>query len=108
MGTVDGAKPRPGVDRVSMPAMRHRRLRRRQGVGVPHDPRRRPGRRRVLRSRRHNGAALMRLALVRQRYTPFGGAERFVESALEALLERNVAISLYTREWPQTKLQLIE
>ncbi len=50
----------------------------------------------------------MRLALVRQRYTPFGGAERFVESALEALLERNVAISLYTREWPQTKLQLIE
>ncbi|HZQ60746.1 MAG TPA: glycosyltransferase family 4 protein, partial [Casimicrobiaceae bacterium] len=26
----------------------------------------------------------------------------------EALLERNVAISLYTREWPQTRLQLIE
>jgi UDP-glucose:(heptosyl)LPS alpha-1,3-glucosyltransferase len=50
----------------------------------------------------------MRLALIRQRYTPYGGAERFVESALEALLERNVAISLYTREWPQTKLQLIE
>jgi UDP-glucose:(heptosyl)LPS alpha-1,3-glucosyltransferase len=50
----------------------------------------------------------MRLALVRQRYTPYGGAERFVESALEALLERNVAISLYAREWPQTHLQLIE
>jgi len=50
----------------------------------------------------------MRLALIRQRYTPYGGAERFVENALEALLERNVAISLYTREWPQTKLQLIE
>jgi UDP-glucose:(heptosyl)LPS alpha-1,3-glucosyltransferase len=50
----------------------------------------------------------MRLALIRQRYTPYGGAERFVEGALEALLERNVAISLYTREWPQTKLQLIE
>jgi UDP-glucose:(heptosyl)LPS alpha-1,3-glucosyltransferase len=49
----------------------------------------------------------MRLALIRQRYTPFGGAERFVEGALEALLERNVAISLYTREWPQTNLQLI-
>jgi len=50
----------------------------------------------------------MRLAIIRQRYTPTGGAERLFESALEALLERNVAISLYTRSWPQTKLQLIE
>jgi len=50
----------------------------------------------------------MRLAIIRQRYTPFGGAERFVENALEALLERNVAITLYTRRWPQTRLQLIE
>jgi len=50
----------------------------------------------------------MRLALIRQRYTPYGGAERFIEGALEALLERNVAITLYTREWPQTNLQLIE
>ena len=50
----------------------------------------------------------MRLAIIRQRYTPYGGAERFVENALEALLERNVAITLYTRQWPQTRLQLIE
>ena len=50
----------------------------------------------------------MRLALIRQRYSPYGGAERFLESALEALLERNVAITLYTREWPETRLQLIE
>jgi UDP-glucose:(heptosyl)LPS alpha-1,3-glucosyltransferase len=50
----------------------------------------------------------MRLAIIRQRYAPMGGAERFFEGALEALLERNVAISLYTRSWPQTKLQLIE
>jgi len=50
----------------------------------------------------------MRLAIVRQRYTPFGGAERFIENALEALLERNVAISLYTREWPETSVQLME
>lgn len=50
----------------------------------------------------------MRLAIIRQRYTPYGGAERFVEAALEALLERSVAISLYTREWPETRLQLIE
>jgi UDP-glucose:(heptosyl)LPS alpha-1,3-glucosyltransferase len=50
----------------------------------------------------------MHLAIVRQRYTPYGGAERFVEGALEALLERGIAITLYTREWPQTRLQLIE
>jgi UDP-glucose:(heptosyl)LPS alpha-1,3-glucosyltransferase len=50
----------------------------------------------------------LRLAIIRQRHTPEGGAERFLEGALEALLERNVAITLYTREWPQTKLQLIE
>src|SRR6202171_970060 len=50
----------------------------------------------------------MRLAIIRQRYTPYGGAERFVEGALEALLERGVAISLYTRQWPNTRLQLIE
>jgi len=50
----------------------------------------------------------MRLAIVRQRYTPYGGAERFIEGALEALLERDVAITLYTREWPQTHLQLME
>ena len=50
----------------------------------------------------------MRIAIIRQRYTPFGGAERFVEGALEALLERGIAISLYTRQWPQTRLQLIE
>src|SRR5438876_11931342 len=50
----------------------------------------------------------MRLAIVRQRYTPYGGAERFIENALEALLERNVAITLYTREWPETNLQLME
>ena len=50
----------------------------------------------------------MRLAIIRQRYTPYGGAERFVEAALEALLERGVAISLYTRQWPETRLELIE
>jgi UDP-glucose:(heptosyl)LPS alpha-1,3-glucosyltransferase len=50
----------------------------------------------------------MRLAIVRQDYRPEGAAERCLEGALEALLERNVAISLYTRSWPQTRLQLIE
>ena len=50
----------------------------------------------------------MRLAIVRQHYHPNGTAERVLERALEALLERNVAISLITRSWPQTRLQLIE
>lgn len=50
----------------------------------------------------------MRIAVIRQRYNAFDGAERFVERALEALLERDVAITLYTREWPQTRLALIE
>ena len=39
----------------------------------------------------------MRLAIVRQHYHPDGAVERATERALEALLERNVAISLYTR-----------
>ncbi|HXR56737.1 MAG TPA: glycosyltransferase family 4 protein [Casimicrobiaceae bacterium] len=42
----------------------------------------------------------MRLAIIRQRYTPFGGAERFLESALASLIDHGVAVSLYTREWP--------
>jgi UDP-glucose:(heptosyl)LPS alpha-1,3-glucosyltransferase len=43
----------------------------------------------------------LRLAIVRQRYTPFGGAERFVERALEALAAHGVSITLVTREWPE-------
>src|SRR5512142_1364242 len=41
----------------------------------------------------------MRLAVIRQRYTPFGGAERFLESALASLIAHGVAVTLYTREW---------
>jgi UDP-glucose:(heptosyl)LPS alpha-1,3-glucosyltransferase len=50
----------------------------------------------------------MRLTIVRQDYRPEGMVERVLEPALEALLERNVAVSLYTRSWPQTRLQLAE
>lgn len=42
----------------------------------------------------------MRLAIVRQRYTPYGGAERFVERALAALAASGVEIALITRRWP--------
>jgi len=41
----------------------------------------------------------MRLALVRQRYTPFGGAERFVDLALDALRASGVETTLITRSW---------
>lgn len=42
----------------------------------------------------------LRIALIRQRYTPFGGAERFVENALNALQKRsNIELTLITRKW---------
>lgn len=44
--------------------------------------------------------ASLRLAVIRQRYTPYGGAERFLDAALAALAERGVAVTLYTRAWP--------
>lgn len=45
----------------------------------------------------------MKLGIVRQRYTPFGGAERFVERAIDALLARGVGIRVYTRRWPRAQ-----
>lgn len=41
----------------------------------------------------------MKLAIIRQRYTPYGGAERFVERALRALVEQGVEVTLITRSW---------
>ncbi|MCF8150347.1 MAG: glycosyltransferase family 4 protein [Burkholderiaceae bacterium] len=41
----------------------------------------------------------MKLAIVRQKYTPFGGAERFVERALAALAAKGVDVSIVAREW---------
>lgn len=41
----------------------------------------------------------MRLALVRQRYNPYGGAERFIERALAALRSQGVAMTVIAREW---------
>jgi UDP-glucose:(heptosyl)LPS alpha-1,3-glucosyltransferase len=48
----------------------------------------------------------VRLAIIRQRYTPFGGAERFVERALGALAERGVELTLLTRRWPRAGQRL--
>lgn len=41
----------------------------------------------------------MKLAIVRQKYTPFGGAERFVALALEALRSQGVTVEVIAREW---------
>lgn len=41
----------------------------------------------------------MKIAIVRQRYNPFGGAERFVERALGALAAGGAEVTLITRNW---------
>ncbi|MBU0753447.1 MAG: glycosyltransferase family 4 protein [Gammaproteobacteria bacterium] len=41
----------------------------------------------------------MKLAVVRQKYTPFGGAERFVDRALGALAGHGTEVTLLCREW---------
>lgn len=40
-----------------------------------------------------------RIALVRQRYTAFGGAERFVARAVQALQAKGAEITVVTRRW---------
>jgi len=47
---------------------------------------------------------LLRVAVVRQRYTPHGGAERFVQNMLETLQEHsNIEITIITRKWKGNK-----
>ena len=43
----------------------------------------------------------MKLALIRQRYNPYGGAERFIERAITALRAQNedVEVTVFAREW---------
>ncbi len=41
----------------------------------------------------------MKIAIVRQRYNPYGGAERFVERALSALAGEGAEVTLITRNW---------
>lgn len=43
----------------------------------------------------------MKLALIRQRYTPFGGAERFIERALAALGQEDLEVTVIARDWPK-------
>lgn len=41
----------------------------------------------------------MKLAIVRQRYTPYGGAERFVALALDALRAQGALVEIIARNW---------
>ena len=41
----------------------------------------------------------MKIAIIRQRYNPYGGAERFVERALAALAAEGAEVTLITRNW---------
>ena len=42
----------------------------------------------------------MKLALIRAKYDPFGGAERFLNSAAEALVAQGASPTIITRAWP--------
>ena len=50
-------------------------------------------------ARRDAGLA-PRVALVRSRYDPSGGAERFVQGALAALKSQGASLTIVTRSWP--------
>lgn len=44
-------------------------------------------------------SAALRLALIRQRYSDSGGAERFLARALDALRDRGLALTVIARSW---------
>ena len=50
----------------------------------------------------HDPGAALKLALIRQRYNPYGGAERFVSRALQALSGAGVSISVFARDWEKS------
>jgi UDP-glucose:(heptosyl)LPS alpha-1,3-glucosyltransferase len=41
----------------------------------------------------------MKLAVVRRKYNPYGGAERFLESLRTQLVERNISVSVIAETW---------
>jgi UDP-glucose:(heptosyl)LPS alpha-1,3-glucosyltransferase len=47
----------------------------------------------------------VKLAIIRQRYDPHGGAERFVSRAVEALTDRGAEVSVISRQWKDGSAQ---
>jgi len=41
----------------------------------------------------------LRIAIIRQKYNPYGGAERFVERALKALSNNQIDMTVLSRQW---------
>jgi UDP-glucose:(heptosyl)LPS alpha-1,3-glucosyltransferase len=48
-----------------------------------------------------------RIALIRQKYNPAGGAERFVSRAIHALIGQGADITLITRKWDEASAQRV-
>jgi UDP-glucose:(heptosyl)LPS alpha-1,3-glucosyltransferase len=44
--------------------------------------------------------AALSVALIRAKYNPYGGAERFVQTAVAALAAQRVTLTVLTRDWP--------
>src|SRR5262249_46661736 len=88
-----------GQQHAQLPAMRSGRLRRRQGERMPDPAAGRRGACGGARAARRGAGAPgpMRLAIVRQRYNPFGGAERIVARALPALERAGAEVTLISR-----------
>lgn len=43
----------------------------------------------------------MRLAIIRRRYSPFGGAERFIERLIPALQLNGINPTVFSEDWPE-------
>jgi hypothetical protein len=78
-----------------LPSLRPRRLRRQQGQRLPDHLAGGAGARRLC----AGAVGTMKLAIVRQKYTPFGGAERFVERALVGPAAKGVDVTMVARQW---------
>lgn len=48
----------------------------------------------------------MRLAIIRRRYTPYGGAERFIERIAAKLSEKGVSTTIIAEQWDASKNQV--
>src|SRR5574343_1825540 len=94
MGTVGRAQSRNNQPGAYLPPVRPRWLRWWQDQRLPDGD---FSRRSAVRC--PGTARPVKIAIVRQRYNPFGGAERFVERALGALAGDGAAVTLITRNW---------
>src|SRR5690606_4069200 len=102
VGALAGAASHPEV-LARLSSLWSRRLRRRKAQRVPRSHRDRCSVRRGAIHARGNGVSAPRIAIVRQKYDPSGGAERFVARAIDALQKSGDAnIALLARTWGKT------